>query len=178
MCFDVSHYGLSMGVLNREFDRKKNNFTNKDKLTSLDLIREGMYPIYPSTISKQPSPLAAVKALHKKEIIGEVQLSDYGQIWKRTNQNSPGNLIEEGLNFLEGTGGMGILNIALFIATNAPKIPLAFDVEVNNYTDMKEQISAVLLFIDYMNDHESLHKKIITNPKKIVQEYNKKAQLF
>lgn len=168
ICFDTSHYGLASGILNRELSLQ-------DTLSRKDLLAAGLYPIYPSIIQKQPTVSKAIRKLLEIGALGEVQLSDYGVLWEQSRKGKKGRLLEEGKGFLEGEGVFEILDAARLVAGDAKEIPLAFDVEVKDYYAMIEQIAAVLMFIDYFNDHDDVKNRAKKNRTTLVQKYKRKA---
>lgn len=171
LCFDVSHYGLSSDLLNRELG-------NKTRLGHNDLLSAGTYPLYPKYIERQPNIKEAIMRLVQEQSekgIIEIQLADYGAIWKQQTSEG-GCLLEEGVGLLEGKGGIDILETAAYMAKEHPHVPLAFDIEVEDTIAMTRQIMAVLLFTDFVKNPEKLKIDFLRDREELIKNYEKKAK--
>jgi len=171
LCFDVSHYGLMSGIVNRTLN-------GRQAIRSNELEKSGLYQLYPEIIGQQPGIVTALSQLMRKKKIFEVQLADYGALWEPSIGGRRGCLLEEGVGILEGAGGIEILKAAVLVAEEHGKIPLAFDIDVDDPITMTRQIMGVQMFLDFLKDERAFQEELCQDKQGLLRRYEKSAKMI
>ena len=140
VCFDTAHYKISQLTLNDIIRRSNGN------LTYNELKNEGFLGLYPERFSLQPDIKDVVKELIDRKVLFDLQIADTDKRWVKNSR-----LLREGLPIKNDNSGKELLYITKYVAENSPNTPISFDIEEEDYLNLKNQIDSLKIFFNYMN---------------------------